>query len=199
PWGQPSQGSPGQPPPGGGRRTGVIAAIIAVVVLVLAAGAVLTRLLVSDDDASTASGSSTSQAGEETAIDPTDDLEAPSLTIEPPSASVPTVSGTEDSGGLSQDAYVEVAIAYIEAVRAQDCATAERLASPLLTSSGRSVYCGDSYTREVLSDFDPSNPKVDLYEIIDTAQITFTWSGSTAFVSLSSSAGEPKVDVLAAY
>jgi hypothetical protein len=166
---------------------------------VLAAGTGLTWLLVSDDDSSTSASSMAEPTDEADEPEgPTHEPVVPSLTVAPPTESAPTPPETEP-GGLQQQVYIDVAIDYIEAVRAEDCATAQRLASPLLTSSGKSAYCGDSYTREVLSDFDPSNPKVDMYEIIDTAQITFTWSGSTAFVSLTSTSGEPKVDVLAAY
>jgi hypothetical protein len=181
----------------------VIAIIVAVVALLLVGAGVMTYALVSgDEDQSTETASRTA--------DPSPTEELPTLepspsepTVEVPTPSAPTdpspTDGPSVQPSIGPQAYVDVAVAYADAIVNQDCAAAKRYASDLLISSGKAVYCGDGFTRDVMADFDPSNPDVQMYEIIDTAQITFTWTGKTAFFSLTSADGVPKVDALFAY
>ena len=92
-----------------------------------------------------------------------------------------------------------MAVLYAQAVRSHDCEAARRFASELLVSNGEAIYCGDAYTRGVMADFDPSHPEVQTMDVIQSAQVTFTWGSKTALLSLSATSGTPKVDVLLAY
>jgi hypothetical protein len=183
------------------------------VALLLIGGAVLTYALVSGDDDSDPTTTTTTDveptedeptSEEPTVEEPTEEsptLEEPtdeSPTVEEPTDESPTVEEPTPPEGTSNQALIDVAGAYAAAVGEGDCETAKSLAAETLLNSGGA--CGDDFTQDVLADFEPTNPEVMRYDLIDAASVTFTFGGGkTAYVSLTTASGAPLVDVMYAY